>query len=173
MTGFSKVNGKADKKGLLETERRLRKPEWECCFSLLPFCFVLVFFMMSLEPLVFSAPLAALRFLCMSHAKKCQLLATTGPKWPHVRVIRSLHSGICGTYCVPGPYHMLRGKKEEGPVPDLVENSAYQVDRHMNTQLHYDVVGAKTERWTADCGDAEEGRAPLEEMGPRWHRSSI
>lgn len=46
------MNEKADKKGLLETERRLRKPEWECCFSLLPFCFGF-FFMMSLEPPVF------------------------------------------------------------------------------------------------------------------------
>lgn len=71
------------------------------------------------------------------------------------------------------PYHILRIKKEEGLVPDLEENTAYWGDRHINEQLHYDVVGAKIESWTATVGMQRRDALHPEETRPRWHRSNI
>lgn len=67
MAGFSKVNGQADKKGLLRSESHFLEPEWERLSQPSPvlFCFCHDV----TKAACFSATLAALHFLCISHVK--------------------------------------------------------------------------------------------------------
>lgn len=74
--------------------------------------------------------------------------------------IHSFHKDVCGAYCVPGPYHILRIKKEEGPssIQQGLEGSGGVERIRKNRKRHYSL------------GATAQTMVPCETGQVRWAR---
>jgi len=161
VTGFWKVNGRADKKGLLRRESHLLKPEWEHRLHRLQFCF----FMMWLELPVFQLLWLPFIFLCISQVTlaadsneaqvaPCQSHSFTQPRW--------MEHLLCAR---PKP-NLKAKEKNNTQFPTLRRPRPGGGDGHIDRQLCYNVTNARIDTWQRAAGTQRRNLLHQGELRP-------